>query len=800
MPIDKRHDVIKANDGMLNIILSVILTSMTSVSFSCMIITAYKIEIVLLSLIMFSVFMSVVYALLFRLRKTAVTVAVFLVTVFAVVQIIRKDMFETKQCLITLLYYIDRFSYDGININVYLSVYSGETMMKFFNIMNLIPIAFLSYAISRRKLVILPLILYIPYFLCAVSNVSMVPNPVSCEFAVSAFLLLFIMTITAGRNRDGLERGILTLTIPVLIFAFLVGFIFPSKKYDKDQLAYKGIDKIRALVIASRLSSSRFIHQAIDNIETGKFVANYPNAVEGITGADTDLTQVGNFDPAVVRLGTLYYSNNSSYYSTINSTLNVNAFYLRASSKEVYSNNTWSNSGVNMEVYDDDLNVMSSRGRFNVQVHLYNYSDVTLTPYYTDFYTDDIRRNVSVNSLPVILPYESVAWTDADNEFTSCNVPLRVGDIFSDEYMEEYVYGTNLQVPEGTRQAIIDSGILPEWYMEVLNGERELSLADKVRGVTSFVESLHPYDRFTDYPPEGSDFVVWFMTESDSGFCVHYASASVILLRMIGVPARYCEGYLLSGCTPNRTTSILTTNAHSWFEVFIPEFGWVIGDPTPGNRTASNFYNINALTRMYPEFTADANAFAEPTIEILSDEPDAEVEVEPGEPSQSVTETTVRQTEESLNIGYAGATDPSEGSAEGTEFTGETAAGEGGISIDFSVVLPGLLVIPAVILLIMAVRFAYIFFWEFRFGITGVNRKIRAYYRYFRFRSRFLGVRLPAQAEVIADKTAFSNDRSKVSELETLIYVCVRSNRMLARKLPWYKRILFRFLSCDPRI
>lgn len=84
--------------------------------------------------------------------------------------------------------------------------------------------------------------------------------------------------------------------------------------------------------------------------------------------------------------------------------------------------------------------------------------------------------------------------------------------------------------------------------------------------------------------PPYEDFVSWFMLESKQGYCMHYASAGVILARMAGIPARYCDGYLVEpdqlqlvedGGSRRYTTEILDSNAHAWCEVFLEGVGWI---------------------------------------------------------------------------------------------------------------------------------------------------------------------------------------------------------------------------------
>ena len=71
------------------------------------------------------------------------------------------------------------------------------------------------------------------------------------------------------------------------------------------------------------------------------------------------------------------------------------------------------------------------------------------------------------------------------------------------------------------------------------------------------------------------------------GYCEHYASSMVMLLRGHGIPARLVEGFLpgeLDVATGVET--IRTSAAHAWVEVYFPGYGWYLFDPTGGGRSA----------------------------------------------------------------------------------------------------------------------------------------------------------------------------------------------------------------------
>ena len=72
-----------------------------------------------------------------------------------------------------------------------------------------------------------------------------------------------------------------------------------------------------------------------------------------------------------------------------------------------------------------------------------------------------------------------------------------------------------------------------------------------------------------------------FLFETRRGFCSHYATAFVYLLRMAGIPARVVGGY--QGGEFNkvgRFLEIRQADAHAWAEVWLKDKGWVRFDPT----------------------------------------------------------------------------------------------------------------------------------------------------------------------------------------------------------------------------
>ncbi|MFF2093275.1 DUF4129 domain-containing transglutaminase family protein [Paenibacillus sp. NPDC058174] len=113
------------------------------------------------------------------------------------------------------------------------------------------------------------------------------------------------------------------------------------------------------------------------------------------------------------------------------------------------------------------------------------------------------------------------------------------------------------------------------------------SRLDQVKAIETYLENNYSYSLDTKAPPAGADLVDHFLFEQQSGYCVHFSSSMVILLRTQGIPARWVKGFTSGTPVYEDATGITTyevrgKDAHAWVEVYFPEAGWVPFDPTPG--------------------------------------------------------------------------------------------------------------------------------------------------------------------------------------------------------------------------
>ena len=78
-----------------------------------------------------------------------------------------------------------------------------------------------------------------------------------------------------------------------------------------------------------------------------------------------------------------------------------------------------------------------------------------------------------------------------------------------------------------------------------------------------------------------------FLFDTERGYCVHYASSMVMLLRLNGIPARFTKGYRYAFPFDRQDKyEVRGKDAHAWPEAYIKGFGWVNFEPTSVLSTA----------------------------------------------------------------------------------------------------------------------------------------------------------------------------------------------------------------------
>ncbi|MDR1042940.1 MAG: DUF3488 and transglutaminase-like domain-containing protein [Clostridiales Family XIII bacterium] len=191
------------------------------------------------------------------------------------------------------------------------------------------------------------------------------------------------------------------------------------------------------------------------------------------------------------------------------------------------------------------------------------------------------------------LPQAYVAW-----------LPPELKSFFEDQSRyKAFAYERYTELPEGLKATLNkyldERGLDLEKYADPLAAyESDTDTAnvrwesfpptDFVLDVVRQVQSENAYTRSPGATPAGRDFVEYFLTENHKGYCVHFATAVAALLRSVGIPARYAEGFVVSPEDPKTKdgwTELPDTRAHAWVEIYMNGAGWVPVEATPGRQS-----------------------------------------------------------------------------------------------------------------------------------------------------------------------------------------------------------------------
>ncbi|MBR1874394.1 MAG: hypothetical protein IJ807_05770 [Eubacterium sp.] len=150
--------------------------------------------------------------------------------------------------------------------------------------------------------------------------------------------------------------------------------------------------------------------------------------------------------------------------------------------------------------------------------------------------------------------------------------------------------------------------VVDEFIREAgLEKYRKSNPIEAVEALGSYFQENIPYTYQPGATPRETDFVNYFLADNKKGYCAHFASAAVLILRRLGYPARYIEGYaidpsdivedgrirndldvkdyyqgdsLLDSASSPVTVNVTDAMAHAWVEVRV-DGHWRIAELTP---------------------------------------------------------------------------------------------------------------------------------------------------------------------------------------------------------------------------
>lgn len=176
----------------------------------------------------------------------------------------------------------------------------------------------------------------------------------------------------------------------------------------------------------------------------------------------------------------------------------------------------------------------------------------------------DVPPGATLNSNLALVSTERV---DARMSYTTGSDPEHRTDTLSD-----YERRLGLQLPAHIAPRV--QALVGQWQQEDSDPRAIARRALRHFREQPFVYTLSPGTLGTDPVDE-------FLFETRRGFCEHYATSFVTLMRLAGVPARVVIGYQGGERNPHAEHWVVRqSDAHAWAEIWVAGSGWVRVDPT----------------------------------------------------------------------------------------------------------------------------------------------------------------------------------------------------------------------------
>lgn len=174
----------------------------------------------------------------------------------------------------------------------------------------------------------------------------------------------------------------------------------------------------------------------------------------------------------------------------------------------------------------------------------------------------------------------------------------------------EYVMGKYLTTSESASIDQITEIIRPEFEYQLENGTYHDAILTVVRYlINNYTYSLTPAIPSGEYESDLDAFLL----ETKEGYCVQFATAATLILRELGVPSRYVQGYIADNAEKSEDAQgntqyvyeVIDDQAHAWVEVYVDGLGWRTYEVTPGY--FKSMYYVEPTTRPNPDDTTTNN-------------------------------------------------------------------------------------------------------------------------------------------------------------------------------------------------
>ena len=397
------------------------------------------------------------------------------------------------------------------------------------------------FAVQRRAAVSVAVVLMALPLGCCMVVTDTVPSGLPLFVLLMAMLLLMMSQTVRRRDESQGNRLLALLVLPVAAGLALLFLLNPRQGYDRQE----GAQRLEDTVV--RWFQGEFTVPDLPQItQPPQLDVTLPQG-GGSTAAprQENLKNVGPKIQSDLRIMTVQADSDG-------------VVYLRGIGYDRYSGTSWS-AETDTDSWWPAGEAWERTGTVSISTAITH--DVLYLPYYAgDGAYAALRGGKSHNT-----------WRETDYSFPVGRIPAEQPT--SEGYgadMEPY-----LQLPEQTR---LWAG---EIIRELFGTEQPPLTAQTANAIADYVRASASYDLKTSrMDGEYGDFAQWFLEKSDTGYCIHFASATAVLLRAAGIPSRYVTGYTVYA-EAGEAVTVTGRNAHAWTEFRLPGCSWYPLESTP---------------------------------------------------------------------------------------------------------------------------------------------------------------------------------------------------------------------------
>ena len=259
-------------------------------------------------------------------------------------------------------------------------------------------------------------------------------------------------------------------------------------------------------------------------------------------------------------------------------------FYWRGHSFDTYRSGEWVNTINDRQQSTGDLfgsNPIVYKGRQKIELEFELKANFSKT-YYLPMIPEQIDKSA------LLVGVEEFGVNDLDVMSVQTIMPLQRGDVYTASVYASQPTITQLR-DAGTRYPdwILENYLqLPEEFPQRIRDLASEIVADEntpydqAYAITRYLRTQITYEPLLVLPPNVEEPIDWMLFDSEIGFCNYYATAEVLMLRSIGVPARFAAGYAQGEPVGRDYYNVRVRDSHAWPEVYFPGIGWVEFEPT----------------------------------------------------------------------------------------------------------------------------------------------------------------------------------------------------------------------------